>query len=304
MTDEANGPIVVALGGNALADVISNMDSDVLSEASKTLAKHAKAGLVITHGNGPQIGILAEPRRSNTAPSLDVLNAQTEGWLGYEIEQQLSAHVDAQQAIATLLTRVEVDLDKSDSLKPRKPIGRWLDQTKAEALRRDFNWRFTERNGKYRRLVPSPEPSRCLQIAAIDTLLHHGHIVICAGGGGIPVTRDSHGNLTGMEAVIDKDLATSLIARQLDARLLVLATNVPGIYDSWPLRPQKASDISPIDQIAATDLLDRQFESGSMGPKALAAGLFTRSTGQPSVIGDLGDLDKLIALTAGTRITH
>ena len=304
--DSCNRPIVVALGGNALADVFSNTESNLLYRASKTLAKHTESGLVITHGNGPQIGLLAEPRRDNTAPSLDVLNAQTEGWLGYEIEQHISAHLAAQQPVATLLTRVEVDLTADDSLKPRKPIGRWLDRSKAEALQRDLNWRFTERDGKYRRLVPSPEPSRCLQIPAIDTLLQQDHVVICAGGGGIPVMRDSHDNLVGIEAVIDKDLATSLIARQLNARLLVLATNVAGIYEAWPQSSQGDTSTPPnyIREIQAGELLKRQFEPGSMGPKAQAAGLFTRATGMPSVIGELSELDKLIACTAGTRVIH
>lgn len=290
-------PIVVALGGNALKSGEHLLDYPDLPRTCRMLARHADDALVITHGNGPQIGHLAAGMSDSAYRTLDVLGAETEGMLGYAIEQELANQLQTEKNISTLLTRTEVDPADEDFRKPVKPIGAWLAKHEADALSGSLGWTFVERGGKYRRTVPSPRPIRTLQLDAIRTLIDAGHIVICAGGGGIPVYRNSEGRYRSVEAVIDKDLSSALLALELHARLLILATDVEGVYRNWKQRDQ-----SLIEEVTPNELDALQLPEGSMQPKAAAAGSFVRATGRPAAIGSLARLDELIDLSCGTRI--
>jgi len=228
-------PIVVALGGHVLDSGNSFLDYPELEPACKTMAKFASEGLVVTHGNGPQIGRLAQFATTEVEPSrtLDVLNAETEGLLGYLVEQQLANHLTDDVDVSTLLTRVEVAINDPAFEHPGKPIGNWISAGEKQKLAKQHDWKFVEHNKQYKRIVPSPKPLRTLQLKAIKTLLNAGNVVICAGGGGIPVSAEVDGVMHGTEAVIDKDHSSSLIARELNARLLVFATEVDGVYENW-----------------------------------------------------------------------
>ena len=290
-------PTVIALGGNALVGEDSMVDFPRLRPACRVMAGHVDNGLVVTHGNGPQIGLLAQNTDQASARPMDVLGAETEGLLGYCIEQELANNLPQGHRAATLLTRVEVDADDSAFDHPAKPIGAWLEPDEAERLRKESGWRFIEKDGRCRRVVPSPSPRRVLQVDAIRTLLNDRTAVICAGGGGIPVVRQDDG-MHGVEAVIDKDRASSLLAQQLDAARLVLATDVDGVYRDWDGERQDR-----IERATPEALLDLALPEGSMGPKVEAACAFVQATGRPAVIGALQDLEALLDGRAGTVIT-
>ena len=298
--------VVVALGGNALlrrgeALTAENQRRNV-SVACKALAPLAKEHqLVITHGNGPQVGLLALQSASYEEVDeypLDILGAQTEGMIGYMIEQELGNLLPMETAFATILTMVEVDPEDPAFQKPTKPIGPSYSKGDAERLADERGWVVAKDGEKWRRVVPSPEPHRIFELRPIHWLLENQTIVICAGGGGIPTMYNSDGDLEGVEVVIDKDRASALLARQLDARLLILATDTDGVYFDWGTDKAKK-----IERITPEEIEQYEFDIGSMGPKVEAACDFVRRTGERAVIGALSDLEGMVAGEAGTQFT-
>ncbi len=233
--------VVVALGGNALLkrgeEPTSENQRRNVRTACRALAPLAEGHqLVITHGNGPQVGLLALQSASYEEVEeypLDVLGAQTEGMLGYYIQQELGNMMPTESAFATILTMVEVDPDDPAFQNPTKPIGLLYEEQDARRIAKEKGWSIARDGDGWRRVVPSPEPHRVFELRPIHWLLEKGVVVICAGGGGIPTAYNSEGVLEGVEVVIDKDRASALLARQLGARLLILATDADGVYDDW-----------------------------------------------------------------------
>ena len=230
---------------------------------------------------------------------LDLLGAQTEGMIGYLIEQELSNALQCDRPIATLLTRVEVDAQDPAFHNPTKFVGPVYDDQEAQRLAAAKGWVVKRDGDRWRRVVPSPMPRRICEIRPIQWLLDKGAIVICAGGGGIPTLSQPDGArlLKGVEAVIDKDLASALLARELEAALLVLATDVDGVYLDWHT-PQSRL----LRHTTPQELEAYTFPAGSMGPKVSAACWFVRQTGQRAAIGALADLAQLVAEEAGTQV--
>lgn len=297
--------IVIALGGNALLlrgePMTAQNQRANIRVAAERIARVAPGNeIVIAHGNGPQVGLLSLQANAyaDVPPyPLDVLGAQTEAMIGYVIEQELGNLLPVEQPFATLLTMVEVDPSDPAFQDPSKPIGPVYDRATAERLAAENGWTVAPDGEQFRRVVPSPRPRRIFEIGPIRTLLEHGTIVICAGGGGIPTMYDASGNLQGVEAVIDKDLASSLLARELAADLLVIATDVDGVYTDWGTpRKRGLGTVSP-DQLSGLDL-----PRGSMGPKVEAACSFVSATGNDAVIGSLADIADIVAGQAGTRV--
>lgn len=256
--------------------------------------------LVVTHGNGPQIGLLAfQAEAAGQTASLDVLGAETEGWIGYVIEQELGNVLPFEQPLATILTMIEVDRDDPAFSNPQKPIGPLYTEAEAQALADERGWSIAPDGDGWRRVVPSPLPQRIFQRRPIEWLLEHGTVVICAGGGGIPTMYADDGSLVGADVVIDKDRASALLARDVGADLLVLATDVDGVFVDWQMETQRQ-----LERVTVGDLDELSLPVGSMGAKVEAARTFTKETGRPSVIGRLERLDELVALKAGTVITR
>ena len=296
--------IVVALGGNALLRRGQPMTAENQRENVRIAAKALEPitegnQLVISHGNGPQVGLLALQSAAYEeveAYPLDVLGAQTEGMIGYMIEQELGNLLPIEVPFATILTMVEVDPEDPAFQNPTKPIGPIYNQEDAKLLETEKGWVMKPDGEYWRRVVPSPEPHRIFEMRPIHWLLEKGTIVICAGGGGIPTIFNSEENLEGVEVVIDKDRASSLLAFELEADLLIMATDADGVYQNWGTdSAEKISTTTP-DEIET-----HQFEAGSMGPKVEAACDFVRRTGQRAVIGALADLPAMVAGSAGTQ---
>ncbi|WLH89258.1 carbamate kinase [Pseudomonas sp. FP453] len=298
--------IVVALGGNALLRRGEPMTADNqranIRIATEQIAKiHPGNELVIAHGNGPQVGLLSLQAAAYTQVSpypLDVLGAETEGMIGYIIEQELGNLLDFEVPFATLLTQVEVDANDPAFKNPTKPIGPVYSKAEAEQLAAEKGWAIAPDGDKYRRVVASPRPKRIFEIRPIKWLLEKSSIVICAGGGGIPTLYGEDGKLKGIEAVIDKDLCSSLLASQLEADLLVIATDVNAAFIDYGKPTQKA-----IGQAHPDDIEKLGFAAGSMGPKVQAACEFARKTGKTAVIGSLSDIEAIVQGSAGTRIS-
>ena len=298
--------IVVALGGNALLRRGEPMTADNqranIRIATEQIAKiHPGNELVIAHGNGPQVGLLSLQAAAYTQVSpypLDVLGAETEGMIGYIIEQELGNLLDFEVPFATLLTQVEVDANDPAFKNPTKPIGPVYSKVEAEKLAAEKGWAIAPDGDKYRRVVASPRPKRIFEIRPIKWLLEKSSIVICAGGGGIPTMYGEDGKLKGIEAVIDKDLCSSLLASQLEADLLVIATDVNAAFIDYGKPTQKA-----IGQAHPDEIEKLGFAAGSMGPKVQAACEFARKTGKTAVIGSLSDIEAIVQGSAGTRIS-
>ena len=299
--------IVIALGGNALLKRGEPMTAEV-QRGNVKLAAQALAPithqhqLIVSHGNGPQVGLLALQTAAYPgveAYPLDVLGAQTEGMIGYLIEQELSNVLPFDIPIATLLTRVEVDPHDPAFQNPSKFVGPVYEAQEAQHLAAAHGWVVKPDGDKWRRVVPSPMPRRICEIRPIQWLLEQGAIVICAGGGGIPTLQQYDGTrlLMGVEAVIDKDLASALLARELGAALLVLATDVDGVYLDWHT-PQSRL----LRHTTPQELETYTFPAGSMGPKVSAAGWFVRQTGQRAAIGALAELAQLVTGEVGTQV--
>jgi carbamate kinase len=297
--------IVVALGGNALlrrgeAMTAQNQRENVRC-AAQALAKIAQDNdLVISHGNGPQVGLLALQSVSygGVPPfPLDVLDAQTEGMIGYMIEQELGNLLPFERPFATLLTMVEVDKNDPAFKKPTKPIGPVYTESEARRIADVMGWAIAPDGNGWRRVVPSPIPKRIFEIRPIRWLLEKNTVVICTGGGGIPTMYDEQGNLYGAEVVIDKDRASALLAGELDADLLIMATDVDGVYINWGTsRSQKLTSTTP------AELKSLNFELGSMGPKVQAACDFVRRTQKRAAIGALTDVPLMYDGHSGTQV--
>ena len=292
--------IVVALGGNALSvrgeKLTGASQRASIRVAAASLAQLLEAGhqIVITHGNGPQVGYLA---LQGSAFPLDVLGAETDGMIGYVLQQELDNAYIPETRYATLLTQIEVDPADPAFAEPTKFIGAVY--TRAEAERQAERGWSIGRDGKhYRRTVPSPRPKRILELDVIRLLLDQGVVVICAGGGGIPVVARADGTMIGVEAVIDKDHASGLLARALNADAYLMLTDVKGVFADWGT-PQQAL----IRHGTATTLRRSSFPAGSMRPKVAAACDFVEATQGFAAIGRLSDTMSLISGTSGTRIT-
>ncbi|MDD2060464.1 carbamate kinase [Pseudomonas sp. GD03860] len=299
--------IVVALGGNALLRRGEPMTADNqranIRIAAEQIAKiHPGNELVIAHGNGPQVGLLslqAQSYKPDEAYPLDVLGAETEGMIGYIIEQELGNLLAFEVPFATLLTQVEVDGKDPAFKDPTKFIGPVYSKEDAERLAKEKGWVVKPDGDKYRRVVASPRPKRIFEIRPITWLLEKKTVVICAGGGGIPTMYDDSGKLlSGVEAVIDKDLCSSLLAQELKSDLLVIATDVNAAYIDWGKPTQKAVAEAHPDELERLG-----FAAGSMGPKVQAACEFARNTGKVAVIGSLADIEDIVKGTAGTRVS-
>jgi carbamate kinase len=302
--------VVVALGGNALlrrgeALTAENQRANARA-ACKALAPVAlEHELVISHGNGPQVGLLALQGSAYTAVEtypLDVLGAQTEGMIGYIIQQELGNELPFERHLATVLTMIEVDGADPAFADPTKPIGPLYDAEDAARLEAEKGWSFRPDGDSMRRVVPSPLPKRIFEIEAIKALLDKGCVVICAGGGGIPTTYTDEPapaglRLTGVEAVIDKDLASALLAIDLEADVLAIVTDVDAVYQGWGTPDQRAIRRATPSALAASE-----FAAGSMGPKVRAACEFVQRTGRLAAIGSIAETAALVRGEAGTVV--
>ena len=299
--------VVVALGGNALLrrgqELSAENQRDNIRIAAKQLAAvHENHELVIAHGNGPQVGLAAlmDAAYTDVGPyPLDVLGAKTVGMIGYIIEQELGNIIPFEDHIVTVLTQILVDPADPAFKKPTKPVGPVYNQQEAEKLRQEEGWTMAPDGEYFRKVVPSPLPQRIIEISAIRTLVDNGYVVICAGGGGIPVAYDEHNKLFGVEAVIDKDLASGLLAKGLDAEMFVMLTDVANVFVDFGTENQKSIKAAHPDALEALD-----FAAGSMGPKVLGACQFVRETGQQSAIGKLSQLTDIMTGKAGTLISN
>ena len=296
--------IVVALGGNALLrrgqPMTAKNQRENVRIAAQALAPIAAGNqLVISHGNGPQVGLLALQSAAYEeveAYPLDVLGAQTEGMIGYMIEQELGNLLPIEYPFATILTMVEVDPEDPAFDEPTKPIGPVYNEAEAKRLEANKGWVMKPDGEQWRRVVPSPEPHRIFEMRPIHWLLEKGTIVICAGGGGIPTIYNEEGNLEGVEVVIDKDRASALLAFELEADLLIMATDTDGVYLEWG-----TEDAHRIERTTPDEIEKHEFAAGSMGPKVEAAADFVSRTGQRAVIGALADIPAMVEGTAGTQ---
>ena len=298
--------VVVALGGNALL----RRDQELTAENQRANVRTAALALapiardhqlVISHGNGPQVGLLALQAASypEVAPyPLDVLGAETEGMIGYMIEQELGNLVPFEVPFATILTMVEVDPKDPAFDRPTKPIGPLYDKEESERLAKERAWIMAPEGDGFRRVVPSPLPLRVFEIRPIRWLLERGTIVICSGGGGIPTAYGEDGKLHGVEAVIDKDRASSLLAQQLEADFFVMATDVEAVWVDWQTPRARKIRRAPPEALAELD-----FDVGSMGPKVEAACQFALRTERTAAIGALADIGRILAGEAGTLVS-
>ncbi|MFS7162711.1 carbamate kinase [Serratia proteamaculans] len=296
--------VVIALGGNALLRRGEPLEADIQRRnvllASRQIAALTKDwNVVLVHGNGPQVGLLALQNSAypQVAPyPLDVLGAESQGMIGYLLVQELKNCLPEQQ-VSALLTQVEVDPDDSAFGNPSKYIGPVYDQETALALSLDKGWTIKPDGKYFRRVVPSPKPLNIIETAAINALIAQGHLVVCAGGGGIPVLRQE-GKLQGIEAVIDKDLSAAFLAEQINADALLILTDADAVYLDWGTQQQRA-----LSKVTPNDLADITFDAGSMGPKVSAASHFVRSRHGIAGIGALQDATRILTGEQGTLIT-
>ena len=301
--------VVVALGGNALLRRGQPMTAENQRENVRVACDHLapigeKHELIISHGNGPQIGLLALEQAAYTEvpeSPLDVLGAETQGMIGYLVEQELGNRLPFDKPFASLLTMIEVDPDDPAFTDPSKPIGPLYSAAEADKLAAERGWAFKPDGDSMRRVVPSPVPKRIFELRPIRWLLDQGCVVICAGGGGIPVAYRPGRQLTGVEAVIDKDRASALLARDVGADLLIMATDAAAVFIGFGTPQQRAIAAANPDALLAE--YEAEFAAGSMLPKVIAACDFARATGKPAAIGALADIDAMLAGTAGTRVT-
>jgi len=297
---------VVALGGNALApggEATIADQRERIEETADELRDLHEAGhdLVVTHGNGPQVGALLRQQEESDAPErpLDVLVAETQAQIGYLLQQALDERIDAR--VVSVVTQVEVDPDDSAFDEPSKPVGPYL--RGEQASQRAFETaEVTTSKGETarRRVVPSPEPARVVEDERIDSLVADGAPVVCAGGGGVPVAVEA-GDITGVEAVVDKDHTTRLVAERVDADVLVMATDVPCVYADFGTPEQ-----TPIENATAPELRERlaagEFGEGSMEPKVQACLAFLDAGGERAVVAGTDAVAAAVAGDAGTQI--
>jgi carbamate kinase len=297
--------VVMALGGNALLRRNEPLELELQRQHLMRAVSRAVAPIcrehqvVITHGNGPQIGLLAlqmAAYRRVRPYSLDVLSAESAGMIGYLIQQELANELPHRD-VGCLLTQVEIDAADPAFRQPSKPIGPLYGEGGAKDLAAGKGWTFMRDGEGFRRSVPSPMPRHICEINMIKTLLDTGSVVICAGGGGIPVTKQSDGMLRGVEAVIDKDHTAALLAELLGADALLLLTDVPAVWARWPIEGE------PIGRIRAAELRRMPFAPGSMGPKVEAACRFVENTGKTAGIGAIEQAQDILAGRTGTNVT-
>jgi carbamate kinase len=299
--------VVIALGGNALLKRSDPMTAEV-QRANVAVAARAMAPLasdhqlVIAHGNGPQVGLLALQAEAYSEVDpypLDVLGAETEGMIGYMIEQEMGNVLPPEKPLATLLTMIEVDPNDPAFKNPEKFIGPVYTEQEARRAAQVKKWTFRQDGHNWRRVVPSPQPKRIFEIRPVRWLLDRGCVVICAGGGGIPTmySKENPHRLVGVEAVIDKDLASCLLAESVGADLFVMATDVDGVYvDYGTPRSRVLKTVTP------SELVGMEFPAGSMGPKVAAALRFVTDTGGRAAIGRLDQIGDIVRGIAGTQL--
>ena len=300
--------MVVALGGNALLRrgqpmTVENQRENVRLACDRLAPIAEQHELIISHGNGPQIGLLAlEEAAYQEVPEspLDVLGAETQGMIGYLIEEELGNRLPFEKPLATLLTMIEVDPDDPAFTDPSKPIGPQYDKAEADKLAAERGWTFKPDGNHMRRVVPSPAPQRIFEHRPIKWLLERGCVVICAGGGGIPTAYRPGRQLTGVEAVIDKDRASALLARDVQADMLIMATDALAAFVGFGTAAQRAITEADPDALLAEH--QAEFAAGSMLPKVIAACDFAKASGKPAVIGSLSDIGAMLAGTGGTRV--
>lgn len=298
--------IVLALGGNALlkrgeAQTAAVLEANVVAAAAAVATLGREHRVVVTHGNGPQIGLLALQAAAygEGAPfPLDILGAESEGMIGYLLEREIANELP-ERAVATLLTQVRVDPTDPAFRNPSKPIGPGYDRTAADALAAAKGWSFALDGERWRRVVPSPRPHEIIEIDAVRTLVAAGTVVICMGGGGVPVKLAAGGRLAGVEAVVDKDLAAALLAAELDADALLLLTDVEAVWTAWP---PTAAGARAIARATPWQLDGYRFAAGSMAPKVKAACEFVRTTHRSAAIGALAQAALVATGGAGTTI--
>jgi carbamate kinase len=299
--------VVVALGGNALLKRGEPMTAEVqranVRSAAPALAAVAREhALVLSHGNGPQVGLLALQAAAYEQVEpypLDVLGAQTQGMIGYMIEQELGNILPFEVPFATLLTMIEVDPGDPAFKDPTKFVGPVYPKDEADRLAADKGWIFKQDGDTWRRVVPSPQPKRIFEIRPVRWLLERNTVVICAGGGGVPTMYDPDAErfLVGVEAVIDKDLASELLAREVEADLYVMVTDVDGVYLNWGMPDQRK-----LDEVTPAELRSHDFAAGSMRPKVEAAIRFVEKTGKRAAIGGLDQIEGIVDGSAGTQV--
>lgn len=298
--------VVIALGGNAILKrgepmTVANQRLNV-RHAAEAIAKVIDAGhhVIITHGNGPQVGLMALQDMAydpTLASPIDCLVAETQGLIGYLLQQELSNVTDSKKEFATLLTRIEVDPSDVAFNNPTKPIGPIYNKTEAIAMTAKYGWTMMPDGPHFRRAVPSPMPKRILEIAMVKLLVENGMSVICGGGGGIPVVLRDGGSYMGTEAVIDKDHASGLLAREINADALLLLTDVDGVYVDWGTSQQQR-----LTSVTPADLSSHKFLAGSMGPKVEAAIDFAALGQTITGIGRLEDALEILEGRAGTIV--
>ena len=299
------GRVVVALGGNALLRrgepaEAETQKSNVVEAAAALATLAPDHELVVTHGNGPQVGLLAleaDAYRAVAPYPLDLLGAESQGMIGYLLVQALRNALPGRSVVA-VLTQVVVAADDPAFLRPTKPIGPVYSEQEARALAGTHGWAISPDGPHFRRVVPSPAPLEIVELDEIERLVAAGTIVVCAGGGGVPVVREA-GSLRGVEAVIDKDLTAALLAEALGAERLVLATDVPFVLRDWG-----TATAAPIEVATSEELGRLPFATGSMGPKIEAATGFVTRTGGVAAIGELSELRALVLGDGGTRIVR
>jgi len=299
--------VVVALGGNALLKrgepmTAENQRSNTRMAAPALAAVAQKHQLVLSHGNGPQVGLLSLQAAAykDVAPyPLDVLGAQTEGMIGYVLEQELGNVVPAEMRLATILTMVQVESGDPAFDDPTKFVGPIYTRAEADALIVEKGWVFKADGDSWRRVVPSPEPQAIVEIEPIRWLLDKDVVVICAGGGGVPIMVDPAAatKRIGVEAVIDKDLASQLLAREVGADVYVMATDVDAVYADWGTPEQR-----PLGRVTVAELRTHSFPAGSMGPKVEAACRFVEATGGRAAIGSLAQIRQIVDGDVGTQV--
>jgi carbamate kinase len=304
--------VLIALGGNALlrrgeALSFENQLANIHSAAVQLARIAEKHDVILTHGNGPQVGLLSLQAAAYTAVApypMDVLGAESQGMVGYLLEQALANLLPPSRQVVSLITRVEVDASDSAFSHPTKPIGPMYTQHEAERLASENNWAVAadgppDKNG-FRRVVPSPRPLRVLNLQALTTLVSSGALVIAAGGGGIPVVKQSGGNaMRGVEAVIDKDLTAGLLAIALNVDCLLIATDVEAVFVDWGKPGQHA-----IGRTTPAFLQTHTFANGSMAPKVQAVCGFVSQSGKRAVIGSLQHIEAMLAGDAGTQVSQ
>jgi len=296
--------VVIALGGNALLRRDEPLEEErqrrnVAAAAAAIAGIARRESVLVTHGNGPQVGLLALQAESfdpDHVHALDLLGAQTEGMIGYLIEQELRNRLPGRQVV-TLLTQVVVGASDPAFRRPTKPIGPVYSRQDAEQLAADRGWVVAADGEHYRRVVASPDPRRIVELESIQLLLNADVVVVCAGGGGIPVVESPEGELRGVEGVIDKDLAAALLAGSAGADALLLLTDVDAVYSDWPEPAER-----PLRAASPQQLRGLRLDPGSMGPKAEAACRFVEAARGMAAIGRIEDAESLLAGRSGTVV--